>query len=139
MGILDTTQIDQLLKEPIISIITTMRPDGTPHMTPVWHLIHGDKIIVGVEERSVKANNVRNNPTVALCVAANESPQRWALVNGTAELTHNQVTEIVTEVSMHYVAGEAEGRAYVEKVLSELEFVLIEITPTSVIGFDGVD
>ncbi|MDP6512948.1 MAG: TIGR03618 family F420-dependent PPOX class oxidoreductase [SAR202 cluster bacterium] len=139
MGKLDTTQIDQLLKEPIISVITTMRPDGTPHMTPVWHLVRGDKIIAGVEERSVKASNVRNNPNVALCVVANESPQRWALVNGTAQLTHDQVTEVVTEVSMHYVPGEAEGRAYVEKVLRELEFVLIEITPTSVIGFDGVD
>ena len=32
---LDTVEIKQLLKEPIISIITTMRPDGTPHMTPV--------------------------------------------------------------------------------------------------------
>ncbi|MDP6453807.1 MAG: pyridoxamine 5'-phosphate oxidase family protein, partial [SAR202 cluster bacterium] len=80
MGKLDTTQIDQLLKEPIISVITTMRPDGTPHMTPVWHLVRGDKIIAGVEERSVKASNVRNNPNVALCVVANESPQRWALV-----------------------------------------------------------
>ena len=139
MAKLDTVEIKQLLKEPIISTITTMRPDGTPHMTPVWHLVRGDKILVGVEEKSVKARNVRENPTVALCVAANESPQRWALVNGTAKLTHHEVTDVVTEVSMHYVRGEEEGKAYVEKVLRELDFVLLEITPTNIVGFDGLD
>ena len=138
MGNLNKAQIDQLLKEPIISIFTTMRPDGTPHMTPVWHLVRGDKIIVAVEEKSVKARNVRNNPTVALCVAANESPQRWALINGTVTLTKDEVTDVVTEMSRHYVPGE-EGNVYAEKVLKELDFVLLEINPTSVIGFDGVE
>ena len=139
MAYLNTSQIDQLLTEPIISIFTTLRPDGTPHMTPVWHLVRGDSIFVAVERTSVKARNVRNNPTVALCVAANESPQRWALVNGSARVTEDAVTETVTEVSMHYVSGEEEGRAYVEKALRELDFVLLEITPTKVIGFDGVE
>lgn len=138
MGNLNKAQIDQLLKEPIISIFTTMRPDGTPHMTPVWHLVRGDKIIVAVEEKSVKARNVRNNPTVALCVAANESPQRWALINGTVTLTKDEVTDVVTDMSLHYVPGDA-GNVYAEKVLKELDFVLLEINPTSVIGFDGVE
>ena len=138
MGNLNKAQIDELLKEPIISIFTTMRPDGTPHMTPVWHLVRGDKIIVAVEEKSVKARNVRNNPTVALCVAANESPQRWALINGTVTLTKDEVTDVVTEMSLHYVPGDA-GNVYAEKVLKELDFVLLEINPTSVIGFDGVE
>ena len=107
-------------------------------MTPVWHLVRGDKIIVAVEEKSVKARNVRNNPTVALCVAANESPQRWALINGTVTLTKDEVTDVVTDMSLHYVPGDA-GNVYAEKVLKELDFVLLEINPTSVIGFDGVE
>ena len=138
MGYLDTNAINQLLKEPIISIFTTLRPDGTPHMTPVWHLVRGDKIIVAVEEKSVKARNVRINPTVALCIAANESPQRWALINGTVTLTKDEVTEVVTEMSLLYVPGDG-GEAYAEKALSELDFVLLEITPTKVVGFDGVE
>jgi hypothetical protein len=40
---------------------------------------------------------------------------------------------------MHYVRGEEEGKAYVEKVLRELDFVLLEITPTNIVGFDGLD
>jgi PPOX class probable F420-dependent enzyme len=139
MAHLDKTQIDQLLQEPIISIFTTLRADGTPHMTPVWHLVRGDKVIVAVDEKSVKARNVANNSTVALCVAANESPQRWVLINGTARATKDEVDEVVTEVSMHYVVGEEESKAYVENILKQLNFVLLEITPTSVLGFDGVD
>lgn len=138
MGYLNTAEIGQLLKEPIISIFTTLRPDGTPHMTPVWHLVRGDKIIVAVEEKSVKARNVRNNPNVALCIAANESPQRWALINGRVSLTKDEVTKVVTDMSMLYVPDDG-GKVYAEKVLRELDFVLLEITPTKVFGFDGVE
>ena len=51
-------EIDSFLKKPLIAIITTLRPDGTTHMTPVWHLYHSNKIIVASEKTSVKIKNI---------------------------------------------------------------------------------
>lgn len=82
------------------------------------------------EESSVRAHNVRNNPTVALCVTTDETPQRWVLVNGTATLSREGVADMVRSLSSHHTRAE-EGERYAEEVLSELDFVLIRITPTS--------
>ena len=136
MGRLSQREIETILQEPHISIISTVRPDGTPHMTPVWHLVDGDQGVVAVEATSVKARNVRRNPHVALCIALNESPQRWLLVNGTATIAHERIPELVRALSLHYL-GAAEGATYAADVLRKLRFVLLRITPTSMIGFDG--
>ena len=138
MGKLSQQEINEILCKPIISIICTLRSDGTPHMTPVWHLVDGDQVIVGVEETSVKARNVRANPKVALCVATDETPQRWLQVNGTATLTNENVPEVVRNLSRHYM-GTEEGETYAEQVLKDLDFVLIRIAPTDILGFDGKD
>ena len=138
MGKLNSEQTWELIGQPIISFITTIRGDGTPHVTPVWHLVDGDDVVVAVARSTVKARNVRANPQVALCVAANQRPQPWALINGTARLSEERVEEIVRAVSFHYL-GPEEGGPYVEDILQKLDFVLLRITPEQVTGYDGLD
>jgi PPOX class probable F420-dependent enzyme len=107
-------------------------------MSPVWHFLDGEQVIVAVEESSVKARNVRNDPRVALCVATDELPQRWVQVNGTATLSKDRVSSTVRAVSVHYKGAE-EGESYTREALRKLDFILIRITPTSMLGFDGVE
>lgn len=145
MGYLNREQTDELLREPIISIITTLRADASPHMTPVWHLVDGDEIVVAVGRNTVKARNVIRNPSVSLCVVegsltrtANDPPQHWVLVNGAARISEDRVEELVRAVSYHYL-GEEDGAPYVEAILGKLDFILLRITPTAVVGFDGLE
>ncbi len=145
MGYLNSQQADELLREPIISIITTLRADGSPHMTPVWHLVDGDEIVVAVGRNTVKARNVGRNSSVSLCVVegaltrtASDPPQRWVLVDGTARVSEDRVEELVRAVSYHYL-GEEEGAPYVQDILGKLDFVLLRIAPTGVTGFDGLE
>ena len=136
MARLNTDQTWELISQPIISFVTTMREDGTPHVTPVWHLVDGDEVVIAVDRQTIKARNVRANPQVALCVAADERPQPWVLINGTARLSEECVEEIVRTVSFHYL-GEEEGGPYVEDILPKMDFVIMRITPERIIAFDG--
>ena len=138
MGRLSSEQTWELIGQPIISFVTTIRGDGTPHVTPVWHLVDGDEVVIAVARSTVKARNVRANPQVALCVAANQRPQPWVLINGTARLSEERVEETVHDVSFHYL-GEEEGGPYVEDILQKIDFVLMRITPERVASFDGLD
>ena len=138
MGYLSSEETNGLLGEPIISFITTLRADGTPHTTPVWHIVDGEEVVVAVGRNTAKARNVRNNPSVALCVAADESPQRWILVNGSARISEDRVEELVRAVSYHYL-GPEEGAPYVKDILGKLDFVLLRIAPSAVVGFDGLE
>ena len=137
MGRLNTEQNWELIGQPIISFVTTVREDGTPHVTPVWHLVDGDEVVIAVARETVKARNVQANPQVALCIAADERPQPWLLINGTARLSEERVEETVRTVSFHYL-GDEEGGPYVEDILQKIDFVLMRITPDRIIGFDGL-
>ena len=147
MGYLNRHQTDELLNEPIISIITTLRAGGTPHMTPgLAPSVDGDDDSRrGRKRNTVKTRNVRRNPSVSLCVVegsltrtASDPPQRWLLVDGTARISEDRVEELVRAVSYHYL-GEEDGAPYVKDILGKLDFVLLRITPTRVTGFDGLE
>ena len=138
MGHLSDEQAWELLGQPIISFVTTLRRDGSPHVTPVWHLVDGDEIVIAVARQTVKARNVSGNPQAALCAAADERPQPWVLVNGTARLSEDRTEEMVRAVSEHYLGAEEAG-PYVEDILQKLDFVLLRIIPDRVMGFDGLE
>lgn len=135
MGRMSPEAVDDLLREPNVSIVATLRRDGTAHMTPVWHLVEDGRIILAVERRSVKAKNVANDPRVTLCVATCEKPQWWAQVSGKARLTADAVADVVRRMSVHYM-GAIEGNLYADQVLRDPDFVLVEITPAAKMGFD---
>ena len=138
MGKLNSEDTWALLREPIISFITTLRADGTPHVTPVWHMVDGDEIVVAVDSRTVKARNVLANPNVALCVAVDASPQPWVLVEGAATLTEEGALEFVHAVAAHYLGADKAG-PYLEETLPMRDFRLIRIAPRRVTGWDGVE
>jgi nitroimidazol reductase NimA-like FMN-containing flavoprotein (pyridoxamine 5'-phosphate oxidase superfamily) len=39
--------------------VATVRPDGTPHIVPVWFVLDGDDIVFSTPSASVKARNLR--------------------------------------------------------------------------------
>lgn len=61
--------------------LTCVRPDGRPHMTPVWFAWHGDKLYACIQSRSIKAQNIRQNPHVS---AALEDGSNVVICEGTA-------------------------------------------------------
>ena len=116
MARLSQTDMEDLLGRPIISVVSTIRPDGTPHMTPVWHLVDDGEVVIAIEDSSVKARNVRANPRAALCVVMDETPQKWVLFSGDPRLSTERVVELVRDVSVHYM-GEEEGASYSEQAV----------------------
>ncbi len=138
MGRLSSNDTWELLRKPIISFVTTLRADGTPHVTPVWHMVEGGEVVIAVARATVKARNVRGNPAVALCVAADESPQPWLLLNGEARLCEDGVEGFVRAVAAHYL-GPEDAAPYADDVLRKVEFTLLRITPQRVAGYDGLE
>jgi hypothetical protein len=61
--------------------IASVRADGRPHLVPVWFVWFQDKIYFGTESRSVKAQNLRANPHVAVALEDGTHP---VICEGTA-------------------------------------------------------
>ena len=54
--------------------VATVRPDGRPHLVPVWFASYDSKIYLCIEAKSVKGHNLLNNPQVVLALEDGSHP-----------------------------------------------------------------
>jgi PPOX class probable F420-dependent enzyme len=90
-AMLDLTQArdahinERLRSEPIIWLGTT-RPDGRPHLVPVWFLWENPTILIFSQPDNQKIRNLRNNSSVTLALNAIDQGDDVVMIEGRAEL-----------------------------------------------------
>jgi general stress protein 26 len=47
----------------------SVRPDGRPHLAPIWHVVHEGRVYVVTQSHAVRTANIRRNPAVSLALA----------------------------------------------------------------------
>ena len=57
---LNSDQIEEVIKKPIISIVATLRKDGSAHMTPVWHILYEDFVQMEVKLLQQNISTIEN-------------------------------------------------------------------------------
>jgi F420H(2)-dependent biliverdin reductase len=73
--------VKKKLKESQNIWVATVRPDGRPHLAPVWFVFVDGKIYLSTESTSVKAKNITTNNRVALTLEDGSHP---VICEGTA-------------------------------------------------------
>ena len=99
MSRLSSAVLDRLAREDVVWC-TTVRPDGSPHTTPVWFSFAGDTWWISGAFRNVKVRNVSADPHVSLALPDGRSP---AVAEGLA-LVHQRgfPVAIVTDFAAKY-------------------------------------
>jgi PPOX class probable F420-dependent enzyme len=82
----DEAHVDQRLRENIILWLGSVRPDGRPHMVPVWFLWDGATILIFSQPSSQKIRNLRQNPRIVLALDDTDDGEDVITIEGTAEL-----------------------------------------------------
>lgn len=54
--------------------VSTVRPDGRPHLTPVWFSYLDEKLYICIDPDSVKACNLKVNPHITLALEDGQHP-----------------------------------------------------------------
>ncbi len=130
-------QIDTFLREPRVADLATIRPDGSPHLAPVWYHYDGERVMVIASRTAVKTRNIRNDPRVALSIATEAAPYEYVLVTGTASVSDDAAPDLLRTMAEHY-KGVTEGRRYADQVLNDADFITITVTPSRISGWrDG--
>ena len=127
-----------LVARPRTGKLATVRPDGRPHVAPIWFDLDGDQLFFTTWHKSAKAANLRHSPWVSLCVDDEAPPFAFVKIDGTAEFTDNpaELRRWATRIAGRYM-GEGLGETYGNRnaVAGEL---LVRVTPGSIIGQDDV-
>jgi PPOX class probable F420-dependent enzyme len=69
--------------------LSTVREDGSPHVTPVWFLLDGDEVVFTTGKDSVKGRNLTHDGRVALCVDDDRPPYDYVVLRGRARLSED--------------------------------------------------
>ncbi len=101
--------------------LATVRPNGTPHLVPIWYVWLDDKAYLCTARDSVKARNLAQQPHVVLALQDADDP---LVIQATAHLldeTPERVVQAFQEKFDWNIRGDATYNA------------VIEITPTRVV------
>jgi len=79
--IIPTTYQD-LLTRPLLAVLSTLMPDGSPQASPLWFDFDGTYIRINSARGRTKDRNMRRDPRVALVVVDDANPYRYVQIRG---------------------------------------------------------
>lgn len=90
-----TARIDRLLQREPVVWLSSVRPDGGPHLVPIWFSWDGRQILIASKPHAQKVRNVRGNPSVMLALGEAEDDFDVGLLEGRAEVLDTPAANVL--------------------------------------------
>ena len=131
-----------LMKGTFTGKLATVKEDGSSHVVPIWFVLEKKKsidrvgnILFTTGSTSVKANNIRRDNRISICIDDQIPPFSFVTIFGTAKIypyKQKEVLKWATEIAERYM-GKSNAEAYGRRN-SEEGLVLVRIKPTRIVG-----
>jgi len=96
-----------LIESDALAHLTTLNPDGSPHVTGVWAGLDGEEIVIGTLARRRKVGNVEHDPRVAVSFEAGELDERglqqYLVVYGHARVAEGGAAPLLQRLAHVYM------------------------------------
>ena len=122
-----SADVKAFLSQPHVAALATVRPDGRPHVTPVWYDFDGSEFTVASFRTTQKLKNVARKGFAALCIFTQELPYRNVIVEGTARVGSTLDNVWRERLASRYL-GEHAGRVYVQET-ADWDVIAIHVRP----------
>ncbi|MFB7712774.1 PPOX class F420-dependent oxidoreductase [Streptomyces sp. NPDC056105] len=88
--------------------LSTVRPDGSPHVAPVWFVLDGEDLLFNTGKDTVKGRNLARDNRVALCVDDDRPPFSFTVIEGRAELIEDlqQLRDSAARIGGRYMGAD---------------------------------
>lgn len=84
MPVIPESHLD-LLERPVFCHLATIRPDGTPHVNPMWFLWDGEFLSFTTSTKRAKYKELSERPNAAVSINDPDSPYRYLELRGTVD------------------------------------------------------
>ena len=102
-----TEQQREFLQNPFVGVVTTLRPDGSPHSTVVWVDALDGKAAFNTALGRVKPSNMERDPRVSMLVVDPGDPYRWLSVDGRISITEEGADDHIDRLAKKYVGADS--------------------------------
>jgi PPOX class probable F420-dependent enzyme len=143
-------EIDSFLQQKFVARLTSIRPDGYPHTTPLWYVWDGESLWcelgAGARPRQ-HIRNLRRNPKLCVIIDRDARPEhggvfdaQGVVIRGTVELSTDEALqeEVMRKVLRKYVGDE--GEQYLDVLLQDgkpgKNRVIVKIKPERIFAWD---
>ena len=93
-----------LFQKKAFCSLSTLMPDGSPQVTPVWCDFDGTHVIVNSAKGRRKDTNMRRDPRVSLAIIDPDNPYRYLEVRGrVAEITETGADAHIDKMAKKYI------------------------------------
>jgi PPOX class probable F420-dependent enzyme len=123
----------QFLDNPFVGVVTTLRPDGSPHSTVVWVDQKNGEVSFNTAYGRAKPSNLEQDPRVSLVVIDPNDTYKWIAVDGRASLTTDGADGQIDRLAKKYL-----GKDEYPWRKADEERVTVKIDPVHVQAY-GLD
>lgn len=88
-------RIDRLLRDELVVWLSSVRPDGRPHLVPIWFSWDGREILIASKPNAQQIRNLRANAKVMLALGEAEDDFDVGLLEGRAVLLDTPAADVL--------------------------------------------
>jgi PPOX class probable F420-dependent enzyme len=92
----------EFLANPYIGVATTLRPDGSPHSTPVWVDVDDEGVSFNTARPRAKPRHLEADPRVSLVIVDPKDELRWLAITGIATLVDDGANDQIDRLARKY-------------------------------------
>ena len=125
-----------LEQEPVVWL-STVRPNGAPHIVPIWFWWDGEAILVFSKPEAQKVRNLRDRPSVMLALGDAEDDFDVGLIEGHAELIDQPTEDVLPAAHLAKYADQLEAIGLTADEYAATYSQVIRIIPDRPLGWHG--
>jgi len=124
--------IDKRLRAELMMWLSTVRPDGRPHLVPVWFLWDGETILIFSQPNQQKLRNLQHNPNVVVALDTAGQGDDVVMIEGKAELLNDPGVSASLPAYAEKYKQRLELYGWTGEAMAQDYSQAIRITPTKI-------
>jgi PPOX class probable F420-dependent enzyme len=129
--------VDERLRKNLIIWLSSVRPDGRPHLVPVWFLWDGKNILIFSQPNTQKIRNLQQNTNVILALDDTKDGEDVVMLEGIAEFLNDPAVNPTLPAYAAKYNSELKSMGYTAEAMAAEYAQAIRITPTRFLNISG--
>jgi PPOX class probable F420-dependent enzyme len=126
--------IEKLLKEPNIAVVSVTAPDGAPHAVPTWYEYRAGEVVFHTAPSAFKYKCLVSDPRVTLVIDTRKAPYKCVILKGRVTMKQGKDDARLRRMAVAYL-GKRNGEAYAKGLRGE-SVAIVRFKPSRVISWD---
>ena len=126
-----------MLRSETVVWLSTVSPDGGPHLVPIWFSWNGETVLIASKPHARKVANLRANPSVMLALGEPDDDFDVGMIQGRAELPGEPATALLPRAHLAKYRGQMASIGLTTDEFLQTYSQVIRIRPTRFLPWHG--